>query len=165
MYMTPANNPEPHSPVSTQYPLRPASRTSPFRINVIKSLRLHTVTSILVALLVLGLGLAVLPAQGTTLRPALSMFRPPPSRRWSDRELEHPYDSYISGDRSRHQPLRRSRRGDPQNASGNCGSFPAKRNTPRFSACSLPWISARVGTTYQVEIGSKDHALSILPTS
>ena len=63
MYITPTNNnPEHHSPVATQYPLRPASRTSPFRINVVKSLRLHTVTFLLVTLLVLGLGLAVIAA-------------------------------------------------------------------------------------------------------
>ena len=88
MYITQSNNPEPHNPISTQYPLRPASRISPIRINVLKSLRLHTVTvaSTGGARLFLGLGLAVIAKHkprtysGGQLR---STFRLLLSRRWS----------------------------------------------------------------------------------
>jgi succinoglycan biosynthesis transport protein ExoP len=97
MYITPANNPEPRSPVSTQYPLRPASRVSPFRINVLKSLRLHTVTSLLVALLFLGLGLAVIAKHKPTYAAASAIYvSPTPIKTLvDDRELELPYESFI----------------------------------------------------------------------
>jgi polysaccharide biosynthesis transport protein len=97
MYMTPTNNPEPLSPVATQYPLRPASRISPFRINVIKSLRLHPVTSLLVALLILGLGLAVIAKHKPYYVASSTIYvSPNPIKTLvDDRELEHPYDSYI----------------------------------------------------------------------
>ena len=97
MYIAPTNNPEPHNPVSTQYPLRPASRTSPFRINVLKSVRLHPVSSLLVALLVLGLGLAVIAAHKPTYASASIIYvsPTPPKTLVDDRELEHPYDSYV----------------------------------------------------------------------
>jgi succinoglycan biosynthesis transport protein ExoP len=95
--ITPANNPEPRSPVSTQYPLRPASRVSPFRINVLKSLRLHTVTSLLVALLFLGLGLAVIAKHKPTYAAASAIYvSPTPIKTLvDDRELELPYESFI----------------------------------------------------------------------
>jgi len=99
MYITQTNNPEPHNPISTQYPLRPASRISPIRINVLKSLRLHLVTSIMVTLLVLGLGLAVV-ARHKPYYAAASVIYVSPSVPKSvdvvdDRQLEQPYDSYV----------------------------------------------------------------------
>src|SRR5271155_1251889 len=97
MYMTQTQNPEPHSPVGTQYPLRPASRMSPIRINVLKSLRLHPVTSLVVALLVLGLGLAVIAKHKPTYVATSTIYvSPTPIKTLvDDRELERPYDSYI----------------------------------------------------------------------
>ena len=98
MYITQSNTPEPHNPTATQYPLRPASRTSPFRINVIKSLRLHPVTSLLVTLLVLGLGLAVIAKHKPTyMTGSLIYVSPTPVKTLvDDRELEHPYESYVN---------------------------------------------------------------------
>src|SRR5271168_1583623 len=97
MYNAQTNNLEPHSPVGTQYPLRPASRISPIRINVLKSLRLHPVTSLVVALLVLGLGLAVIAKHKPTYVATSTIYvSPTPIKTLvDDRELERPYDSYI----------------------------------------------------------------------
>jgi uncharacterized protein involved in exopolysaccharide biosynthesis/Mrp family chromosome partitioning ATPase len=98
MYMTQTNNPEPPNPMSSQYPLRPAARTSPFRINVVKSVRLHLVTSLMVTLLVLGLGLAVI-AQHKPLYSATATIYVSPTpitTLVADRELERPYDSYVA---------------------------------------------------------------------
>ncbi|WP_263354821.1 GumC family protein [Acidicapsa acidisoli] len=95
--MTPTNNPEPYSPVATQQPLRPASRTSPFRINVLNSLRLHPVSSLLVTLLVLGLGLAVIAKHKPTYSASSTIYvSPTPIKTLvDDRELERPYEGYI----------------------------------------------------------------------
>jgi polysaccharide biosynthesis transport protein len=97
MYITPTTNPEPHSPVTTQYPLRPASRVSPFRIDVLKSLRLHTVTFLLVTLLVLGLGLAVIAAHKPDYVATSDIYVSPTpiTTLVNDRELERPYESYV----------------------------------------------------------------------
>jgi hypothetical protein len=48
MYMTPTNNPEPHSPVRRSIRSVRLRGPAPFRINVLKSLRLHPVASLLV---------------------------------------------------------------------------------------------------------------------
>jgi len=96
MYIT-TNSPAPPNPTGTQYPLRPAGRISPFRINVLKSFRLHRVTSILVTLLVLGLGLAFVARHKANYVAAASIYvsPTPPKTLTEDRELERPYDSYI----------------------------------------------------------------------
>lgn len=98
MYITQTTSPEPHNPTATQYPLRPASRTSPFRINVLRSLRLHPVASLLVTLLVLGLGLAVIAKHKPTyVTGSLIYVSPTPVKTLvDDRELEHPYESYVN---------------------------------------------------------------------
>jgi polysaccharide biosynthesis transport protein len=97
MYITPISHPEPHNPISTQYPLRPAARTSPIRINVMRSLRLHMVTSIMVTLLVLGLGLAVVARHKPYYAAASVIYVSPtvPKTLVEDRELEQPYESYV----------------------------------------------------------------------
>jgi succinoglycan biosynthesis transport protein ExoP len=97
MYMTPSNNPEPQNPTAAQYPLRPASKTSPIRINVKRSLRLHPVTAILVSLVTLGMGLAVVARHKATYSAASSVYVSPtfPKTLTEDREQDRPYDSYI----------------------------------------------------------------------
>jgi uncharacterized protein involved in exopolysaccharide biosynthesis len=97
MYITPTNQPGVPSPIATQSPLRPASRVSPFRINILKSLRLHTVTFLLVTFLILGLGLAVIAAHKATYVAASVIYvSPTPIKTLvDDRELDRPYDSYI----------------------------------------------------------------------
>ena len=99
MYLTPTNMPmpEPPNPTAAQYPLRPASRTSPFRINVLKSLRLHKVSSITVTLVVLGLGLAVAARHKPYYAASSTIYVSPtvPKTLIEDRELDRPYEGYI----------------------------------------------------------------------
>lgn len=98
MYMTPTNTPEPRNPMSSSYPLRPAARTSPFRINIVKSIRLHLATSLMVALLVLGLGLAVIAKHKPSYAAVATIYiSPTPIKTLvEDRELDRPYDSSVA---------------------------------------------------------------------
>ena len=154
MYMTPANNPEPPSPVASQYPLRPASRTSPFRINVIKSVKLHPVTTLMVALLVLGLGLAVIASHKPHYVAASAIYvSPTPIKTLvEDRELEHPYDSYIQETVhaiDRYDVLAEAIRKMPP------GTWRYTNESERAAVLRLQEALAigRVGLSYQVEIG------------
>src|SRR5580698_6453905 len=157
MYITPTNNPEPHSPVATQYPLRPASHTNPFRINVRKSLRLHPVASLLVALLVLGLGLAVIAAHKPPYAAVSAIYvSPTPIKTLvDDRELELPYDSYIQETIhaiDRYDILAEAIRRMPP------GSWKYPGETERSAVLRLQksLVIGRVGMTYQVEIGIEE---------
>jgi succinoglycan biosynthesis transport protein ExoP len=154
MYITPTNNPEPHNPISTQYPLRPVSRISPIRINVRKSVRLHPVTSLLVALLVLGLGLAVIAAHKPTYEAISTIYvSPTPIKTLvDDRELELPYDSYIQETIhaiDRYDILAEAIHRMPP------GTWQYPGETERNAVLRLQkaLVIGRVGTTYQVEIG------------
>jgi succinoglycan biosynthesis transport protein ExoP len=97
MSITPVIQPEPPNPTGAQYPLRPASRTSPFRINVLKSLKLHRVAAIVVTLLVLGLGLAVVARHKPYYAASSTIYVSPtvPKTLIEDRELDRPYESYM----------------------------------------------------------------------
>ncbi len=98
MYIAPSTQLEMRTtPVMPQQPLRPVSKTSAFRINVLKSLKLHKVTAITVATVVLGLGLAVLLRTGVSYFTASVVYVSPtfPATLRSDREQEYPYDSYV----------------------------------------------------------------------
>jgi succinoglycan biosynthesis transport protein ExoP len=100
MYITqfnpndPRNTPPPTVPHPT---LRPASKGSALKINVLRSLRLHMITAILVALVVLGLGLAVLLRRGLMYSSQSTIYVSPtfPKTLTEDRETEYPYDSYV----------------------------------------------------------------------
>jgi succinoglycan biosynthesis transport protein ExoP len=98
MYMTPVNPQEARSaPTTPQLPLRPAPKGPALRINVLKSLRLHAVSAVLVALVILGLGLAVLLRRGVTYTAESTIYVSPtfPKTLIEDREQEYPYDSYV----------------------------------------------------------------------
>jgi polysaccharide biosynthesis transport protein len=98
MYMTTYNPQEARNNSSSQNsPLRPASRGPAFRINVLKSLRLHAVTAVLVALIILGLGLAVLLRRGANYAATSVIYVSPtfPKTLIEDREQQYPYDSYV----------------------------------------------------------------------
>jgi len=153
MYLNPPNTPEPHNPMSSQYPLRPAARTSPFRIDVFKSLRLHKVTALMVGLLVLGLGLAVVAKHKPTYVATSTVYvSPTPIRTLvDDRELDRPYDSYIAETVraiSRHDILVDAIRKMPP------GTWQYPGEPERIAALRLEQSLnvSRVGTTYQVEI-------------
>jgi len=153
MYMTQTQNPEPHSPVGAQYPLRPASRISPFRIDALKSLRLHPVTSLLVGLLVLGLGLAVIAGHKPYYLATSTIYvSPNPIKTLvDDRELEHPYDSYIQEtihSIDRYDILAEAIRRMPP------GIWKSQEETERSAVLRLQESLniQRVQNTYQVEI-------------
>ena len=154
MYITPTNNnPEHHSPVATQYPLRPASRTSPFRINVVKSLRLHTVTFLLVTLLVLGLGLAVIAAHKPDFVAASEIYvSPTPIKTLvEDRELDRPYDSFIQETIhaiERYDILAEAIRKMPPGT----WQYPGESMRSAVMRMQHSLGIARVGQSYQVEI-------------
>jgi succinoglycan biosynthesis transport protein ExoP len=167
MYITPTNNPEPHSPVSTQYPLRPASRVSPFRINVLKSLRMHKVTAILVALLVLGLGLAVVARHKPTWVSDSTIYVSPTpiNTLVADRELERPYDSYIQETVhaiNRYDILADAIRKMPP----GLWQFPGETEHSAVQRLQQSLDIARIGTTYQVRIALEgprpDHLAEIV---
>lgn len=98
MYITPVSPIEARTtPVMPMQPLRPSSKASMFRINILKSLKLHAVTAALVAMVVLGLGLAVLLRNAVSYFTASVVYVSPtfPATLRGDREQEYPYDSYI----------------------------------------------------------------------
>ena len=153
MYMTTTNNPEPHNPTSTQYPLRPASRTSPIRINVLKSLRLHKVTAIMVTLLVLGLGLAVVARHKPYYAATSTLYVSPtvPKTLTEDHELDRPYESYvqeITHDIDRYDILAEA----IQKMPAGLWLYPGETVRSGVARLQHSLEIERVGTTYQVDI-------------
>ncbi len=153
MYTMQTSNLEPNHPSSTQHPLRPASRVSPFRINVLKSLRLHRVSSLLVALLTLGLGLAVIAKHKPTYVATSTIYvSPTPIKTLvDDRELDRPYDSFVQEtirDISRYEVVAETIHRLPPGTLGYPGE-PERATVQRLqSALDI----SRAGQTYQVEI-------------
>jgi succinoglycan biosynthesis transport protein ExoP len=100
MYMTQVNPNDPRNaqpPTMPRQPLRPTPKGSALKINVLRSLRLHAVTAILVALVVLGLGLAVLLRRGLMYSSTAIIYVSPvfPKTLTADTETQYPYDSYV----------------------------------------------------------------------
>jgi succinoglycan biosynthesis transport protein ExoP len=99
MYITPANPSDPRTaPVSPQQPLRPSSKGPALRINIRRSLQLHAVTAAVVAIVVLGLGLAVLLRGGAIYEVSSAIYVSPtfPATLHVDSETSYPYDSYVA---------------------------------------------------------------------
>ena len=99
MYMTPYNPTDARTPpVAPQQPLRPTSKASPFRINILRSLKLHKVAAILTAIAILGLGTAFLLRRGVTYYSRSLIYISPifQSTLATDKEHEYPYESYVS---------------------------------------------------------------------
>jgi succinoglycan biosynthesis transport protein ExoP len=159
--ITPSNNlnqsanQEPHTPISTQYPLRPASRTSAVRIDVVKSLRLHKVTALLVMLLVLGTGLAVIAQHKPDYTAASVIYVSPtfPKTLVDDREEEAgPYETFINEhvhDITRYDILAEAIRRMPPGS----WRFPGEPERNAITRLQQVLDIARIGTTYQVRIG------------
>jgi succinoglycan biosynthesis transport protein ExoP len=154
MYSLPTNNVEPTpGPTSTQYPLRPASKVSPFRINVFRSLRTHRVAALLVTLLVLGLGLAVIAKHKPNFVASSDIYvSPTPIKTLvEDRELERPYDSYIQEtvhSISRYDILAEAIHRMPPGV----WSFPGEPDRTAVLRLQQSLNISRVGTSYQVAI-------------
>jgi succinoglycan biosynthesis transport protein ExoP len=98
MYITPVNPEMRSTPVAPQQPLRPSSKGSPIRINVRRSLQLHAVTAAVVAIVVLGLGLAVLLRGGSLYEVTSVIYVSPtfPATLHVDSETSYPYESYVA---------------------------------------------------------------------
>jgi uncharacterized protein involved in exopolysaccharide biosynthesis len=153
MYMTPTNHPEPQNPMSSQYPLRPASRTSPFRINVVKSVRLHLTTSLLVTLLVLGLGLAVIAQHKPTYAATATIYISPTpvTTLVADRELERPYESDVAEsmhDITKYDILAEAIKKMPPGT----WQFPGETERNAVQRLQEAMNVEHVGSTYQVDI-------------
>ena len=155
MYLTPTNMPmpEPPNPTSAQYPLRPASRTSPFRINVLKSLQLHKVSAIVVTLLVLGLGLAVGARHKPYYAASSTIYVSPtvPKTLIEDRELDRPYEGYIQEvvhDIPRYDILAEAIHRMP----AGLWSAPGEPERTAVTRLQHSLDVSRVGTTYQVQL-------------
>src|SRR5579859_3196721 len=153
MYMTQSNNSEPQNPISSQYPLRPASRVSPFRINVIKSLRLHKVAALVTTLLILGFGLAVIAKHKPTYSAASFIYISPtfPKTLVEDREQERPYESYVQQhvhSINRYDILAEAIRRMPPGT----WSYPPETEQSAVQRLQQSLDIFRVGTTYQVAI-------------
>jgi polysaccharide biosynthesis transport protein len=153
MSITPVIQPESPNPTGAQYPLRPASRTSPFRINVLKSLKLHRVAAIVVTLLVLGLGLAVVARHKPYYAASSTIYVSPtvPKTLIEDRELDRPYDSYMQEtihDIPRYDILADAIHKLPP------GLWAAPGESDRTAVFRLQHslVVTRLGTTYQVQI-------------
>jgi succinoglycan biosynthesis transport protein ExoP len=153
MYMTTNNNPEPPNPTSAQYPLRPASRTSPIRINVLRSLRLHPVISIVVTLLVLGVGLAVVARHKPYYGASSTIYVSPtvPKTLTDDHELDRPYESYVQEtihDIDRYDILAEAIRKMP----AGLWLYPGETERSGVARLQHSLDIERVGNTYQVQI-------------
>lgn len=153
MYITPASAPEQPNPTSAQYPLRPASRTSPFRVNVIRSLRLHKVSAIVVTLVVLGLGLAVVARHKPYYAASSIVYVSPtaPKTLTDDRELDRPYESYIQEtihDIPRYDIIAEAIHSLPAGVWAGPGESERSAVTRLQHSLDI----TRVGTTYQVQI-------------
>jgi uncharacterized protein involved in exopolysaccharide biosynthesis/Mrp family chromosome partitioning ATPase len=98
MYISPFNpNDQRKTPTAGQQPLRPPSRGPVIRVNILRSLKLHAVTAAVVAMVVLGLGLAFLLRGGVTYQTSAIVYVSPtfPATLKEVREQEYPYDSYV----------------------------------------------------------------------
>jgi polysaccharide biosynthesis transport protein len=153
MSITPVIQPEPPNPTGAQYPLRPASRTSPFRIDVLKSLKLHRVAAIVVTLLVLGLGLAVVARHKPYYEASSTIYVSPtvPKTLIEDRELDRPYESYMQEtihDIPRYDILADAIHKLPP------GLWAAPGESDRTAVFRLQHslVVTRLGSTYQVQI-------------
>jgi succinoglycan biosynthesis transport protein ExoP len=167
MYMTQNKLPEPQNPISSQYPLRPASRVSPFRINIVKSLRLHKVAALVTTLLVLGFGLAVIAKHKPTYSAASFIYISPtfPKTLVEDREQERPYESYVQQhvhSINRYDILAEAIRRMPPGT----WTYPGETEQSAVQRLQRSLDIFRVGTTYQVAISldGPEHLADIVNT-
>ncbi len=154
MYNSPTNSLEQTSPGNPQYPLRPVARAGAFRINVLKSLKLHSVTALLVTLLIIGLGLAVIAKHKATYRAGASLYvSPTPIKTLvEDRELDRPYDSFVSEtihDITDYDTLARAIRKMPP----GLWSYPGEPERTAVYRLKGSLDVSRIPNTYQVEVG------------
>ena len=168
MYMTPVN-PQAARGASTapQLPLRPSSTGPALRINVLKSLRLHAVSAVLVALVILGLGLAVLLRRGVVYVAQSTIYVSPtfPKTLIEDREQEYPYDSYVQQQVhsiTRYDVMEDALHQLPQGA----WKRPGETDRAAIERLQKDLDIKRVGLTYQVSItlhrSTPDHLADIV---
>lgn len=97
MYITPRQL-EPQQPTNLPPPPRPSTAGGGgFRINVLRSIKIHAITASLVAIVTCGLGLAVLLRHKPTYSATSIIYVSPnfPKTLTDDREQQYQYDTYI----------------------------------------------------------------------
>jgi succinoglycan biosynthesis transport protein ExoP len=168
MYMTPVNPQEARSTsTAPQLPLRPSSKGPALKINVVKSLRLHAVSAVLVALIILGLGLAVLLRRGVSYVAESTIYVSPtfPKTLIEDREQEYPYDSYVQQQVhsiTRYDVMEDALHQLPQEA----WKRPGETDRAAIDRLQKNLDIKRVGLTYQVSItlhrSTPDHLADVV---
>ncbi|HVW77578.1 MAG TPA: hypothetical protein VHB45_08185 [Alloacidobacterium sp.] len=168
MFITPVNPQETRSTsTAPRLPLRSAAQGTAWRIHVWKSLRLHSVTAVLVTVVVLGLGLAALMRHGVSYVAESTIYVSPtfPKTLIEDREQERPYDSYVQEQVhsiTRYDVLEDALHSLPRGA----WQRPGETERAAIDRLKKSLDIARVGLTYQVSItlhrSTPDHLADIV---
>jgi len=152
MYITPRQlEPQP-APVPQQpRPTPPA--VGGFRINVLRSLKIHAITASLIALVTCGLGLAVILRHRPVYSATSTIYVSPnfPKTLTDDREQQYQYETYIQEEMhsvTRYDVIADALRKLP------AGTWRGPEESEQSAVGRLQGALdiARVGTTYQVEI-------------
>src|SRR5271170_1192331 len=152
MYITPRQlEPQP-APVPQQpRPTPPAG--GGFRINVLRSLKIHAITASLIALVTCGLGLAVILRHRPVYSASSIIYVSPnfPKTLTDDREQQYQYETYIQEEMhsvTRYDVIADALRKLPPGA----WRAPGESEQSAVGRLQGSLDIARVGTTYQVEI-------------
>ena len=153
MYITPRQLEPQQSAPAPQQPRPTPSAGGGFRINVLRSLKIHSITASLIALVTCGLGLAVVLRHRPTYSAASIVYVSPnfPKTLTDDREQQYQYETYIQEEMhsvTRYDVIADALRKLPP------GTWRAPGESEQSAVARLQGALdiARVGTTYQVEI-------------
>ncbi len=151
MYITPRQL-EPQQAPPLPQP-RPPAQSGGFRINVIRSVKIHAITASLVALVTCGLGLAVILRHHLSYGATSVIYVSPnfPKTLTDDREQQYQYESYIQEEIhsvTRYDVIADALRKLPQGT----WQRPGESEQSAVERLQKSLDIDRVGTTYQVAI-------------
>jgi polysaccharide biosynthesis transport protein len=152
MYITPRNL-EPQQASAPPPPRPSAPAAGGFKIDVIRSLKVHAMTASLIALVTCGLGLAVLLRHHPTYSAHSIIYVSPnfPKTLTDDREQEYQYESYIQEEM--HSVTRYDVLVDAlHKLPAGSWQLPGESEQAAVGRLQASLDIARVGTTYQAEI-------------
>jgi polysaccharide biosynthesis transport protein len=152
MYITPRQLEPQQAPAPAPSP-RPSAPSGGFKINVVRSLKIHALAASLVALVTCGLGLAVLLRHKPTYSATSTIYVSPnfPKTLTDDREQEYQYESYIQEEMhsvTRYDVLADALRKLP----AGTWQGPIESEQSAIARLQHALDISRVGATYQVEI-------------